>query len=215
MSSAFAQLPAAVLSDILWLTPFVDTLRCEQVCRSWRQVSKRSAAVSKDSYPAWSPGIWGEELALLIFKHGKDWEDPALKLEQSDNSRNIAITLLLSTGDSTHFHEVFFMWLTEHAAGFIKVSVYKADPQSSWLFARTVLAIGTASLSAPPIFTVHFDAGELYFDCMTHRLCVTSYRSLTAAGMFTSFALTCCYSFGLKTACVFCRFWGDTVVQLL
>ena len=128
MSSAFAQLPAAVLSDILWLTSFVDTLRCEQVCRSWQQVLKRSAAVSKDPYLAWSPGIWGEELELLFVTREKDSERPALKLEQSEYSRNIAITLHVSTGGSTRFHELFCMWLAEHAAGFIKVSVYKPYP---------------------------------------------------------------------------------------
>lgn len=82
MSSAFAQLPAAVLSDIMWLTPFVDTLRCEQVCRSWQQVLKRSAADGKDPHPAWSPGILGEELELRFSTHTEDWERPALKLEQ-------------------------------------------------------------------------------------------------------------------------------------
>jgi len=215
MSSAFAQLPAAVLSNILWLTPFVDTLRCEQVCRNWQQVLKRSAAVSKDPYLASSPGVWGKELQLLISTPEEKSERPALKLEQFDYSRIIAITLHESTGDFTRFHEVFCMWLAEHAAGFMKISVYKEDPQSSWLFACIVLAIGTASLSAPPIFTVHFNAGELYFDCMIRRLCITSYRSLTATDMLTSFALSCCYFSGLKTACVFCRLWGDTVTQLL
>ena len=128
MSSAFAQLPAAVLSDILCLTPFVDTLRCEQVCRSWQQVLRHSAAVSKDPYPAWSPGIWGEELQLLISTLAEKSERPALKLEHFDYSRIIAITLHVSTGDSSRFHSVFCMWLAEHAAGFMKISVYKEDP---------------------------------------------------------------------------------------
>jgi hypothetical protein len=143
-------------------------------------VLRHSAAVSKDPYPAWSPGIWGEELQLLISTLAEKSERPALKLEQFDYSRIIAITLHVSTGDSSRFHEVFCMWLAEHAAGFMKISVYKEDPKSSWLFAGIALAIGTASLSAPPLFTVHFNAGELYFDCITHRLCITSYRSLTA-----------------------------------
>ncbi len=167
MSSAFAQLPAAVLSDIFWLTPFLDTLRCEQVCRSWQTVLNRSSATSEDLFPIWSPGIWGNELELLVVKTEKEQEKPALKLQQVINRRSIAITLLVSRRDSTFFGEVFFKWLTEHAAGFLRIRVHKTDPQSSWLFARTVLAIGIASLSAPPLFTISFDTGELYFVCMT------------------------------------------------
>jgi len=167
MSSAFAQLPAAVLSDIFWLTPFLDTLRCEQVCRSWQTVLNRSSAPSEDLFTTWSPGIWGNELELLVVKAEKEREKPALKLKQFNNRRSIAITLPVSRRDSTFFGEMFFKWLTDHAAGFLRTHVHKTDPQSSWLFARTVLAIGIASLSAPPLVTISFDAGELYFGCMT------------------------------------------------
>ncbi len=167
MSSTFAQLPAAVLSDIFWLTPFLDTLRCEQVCRSWQKVLNRSSETSEDLFPTWSPGVWGNELELLVVKAEKEREKPALKLKQFNNRRSIAVTLLVSRRDSTGFGEAFFKWLTEHAAGFLRIRVHKTDPQSSWLFARTVLAIGIASLSAPPLFTISFDAGELYFGCMT------------------------------------------------
>ncbi len=157
MTSAFAQLPAAVSTDIFWLTPFLDTLRCEQVCRSWQTVLNRSSAPSEDLFTTWSPGIWGNELELLVVKAEKEREKPAL------NRRSIAITLPVSRRDSTFFGEMFFKWLTDHAAGFLRTHVHKTDPQSSWLFARTVLAIGIASLSAPPLFTISFDAGEVYF----------------------------------------------------
>ncbi len=167
MTSAFAQLPAAVSTDIFWLTPFLDTLRCEQVCRSWQKVLNRSSATSEDLFPTWSPGIWGKELQLLVVKTEKEWEKPALKLDQFDTRRSIAITLLVSRRDCSYFCEMFFKWLTEHAAGFLRIHVYKTDPQSSWLFARTVVATGIASLSAPPLFSISFDAGELYFVCMT------------------------------------------------
>ena len=221
MSSAFAQLPAAVLSDILWLIPFFDTLRCEQVCRSWRKVLKRSAAASEDVYPTWSPGIWGGELHLTVVKTDKEWDEPALKLAQVDESRSISITVLVSKRHSTYFCEVFFTWLTEHAAGFlnvfvsVSVSVYKGDPESSWVFARTILAVGIASLSAPREFSVCFDAGELYFDCKTHWPCIASHGYLTAADMFTLFALSCCNFSELTRACISCRLGGDPVAQLL
>ena len=122
----------------------------------------RSSATSEDLFPTWSPGIWGEELHLTVVKTDKEWDEPALKLAQVYEHRSISITLLVSKRHSTYFCEVFFTWLTEHAAGFLKVSVYKGDPESWWVFARTVLAVGIASLSAPPEFNVCFDAGELY-----------------------------------------------------
>jgi len=157
------------------LTPFVDTIRCEHFCRSWRKVLKCSTAATEDLYPTWSPEVWGQELQLLVATPVVDWAEPNLKHAQSADNRPIIITLVPSRKDSAHFYEVFLVWLTEHAAGFLKVLIYKSATQSSWLFAHIVLSIGTASLSAPPLFTVRFDAGELYFDCSAQRLCVALY----------------------------------------
>ncbi len=172
MTSAFAQLPAAVLSDILCLTPFVDTLRCEQVCRSWRKVLKCSTAASKDLYPTWSPGVWGQELQLVVGAPADEDADPTLKHAQSlfDN-RRVVVTLVPSTNDCAYYYEVFLVWLTKHAAGFMKILILKSTTESSWLFAHIVLAIGTASLSARPLFAVRLNAGELYFDSFAQRLC--------------------------------------------
>ena len=172
MTSAFAQLPAAVLSEILWLTPFVDTLRCQQVCRSWRNVLKCATAATEDLYPTWSPGVWGKDLQLLVATPEDDWAESTLKLAQSADNRPVVITMVPSRNDSAHFYEVFLRWLTEHAAGFLKILIYESATPSSWLFAHIVLAIGTASLSAPPLFAVSLDAGELLIDCFPQRLCI-------------------------------------------
>ncbi len=104
MTSAFAQLPAAVLR----LTPFVDTLRCEQVCRSWRKVLKCSNAASEELYPTWSPGVWGQELQLVVGTPEDEDVEPTLKHAQSlfDN-RRIVITLVPSTNDSAYYYEEF------------------------------------------------------------------------------------------------------------
>ena len=117
MTSAFAQLPAAVLSEILLLTPFVDTLRCEQVCRSWRNVLKCSTAATEDLHPTWSPGVWGQELQLLVATPEDDWAEPTLKLAQSADSRLVVVTMVPSRNDTAGFYDVFLAWLTEHAAG--------------------------------------------------------------------------------------------------
>lgn len=87
MSSAFAQLPAAVSSGIFLLTPFLDTLRCEQVCRSWQKGLNRSSATNEDLFPTWSHGIWGKELKVYFVKTEKEREEPALKLEQFINRK--------------------------------------------------------------------------------------------------------------------------------
>jgi hypothetical protein len=175
MTSAFAQLPAAVLSEILLLTPFVDTLRCEQVCRSWRNVLKCSTAATEDLHPTWSPGVWGQELQLLVATPEDDWAEPTLKLAQPADSRLVVVTMVPSRNDTACFYDVFLAWLTEHAAGFPKTLIYESATPSSWLFAHIVLAIGTASLSAPPLFAVRVDAGELYCDCFAQRLCIALY----------------------------------------
>ncbi len=173
MTSAFAQLPAAVLSEILWLTPFVDTLRCEQVCRSWRKVLKCSTAATEDLYPTWSPGVWGQELQLLVGTPEDDDAEPTLKHAQSlSSNRRIVITLVPSRNVSAHFYEMFLVWLTKHAAGFMKILILKSATESSWLFAHIVLAMGTASLSALPLFALRLNAGELYFDGFAQRLCL-------------------------------------------
>ena len=123
MTSAFAQLPAAVLSEILCLTPFVDTLRCEQVCRTWRKVLKCSTAATEDLQPTWSPGVWGQE--LLVATPEDDWAEPILKLAQYADSRLVVVTMVPSSNDTAHLYEVFLVWLTEHAAGFPKILIYE------------------------------------------------------------------------------------------
>lgn len=158
MTSAFAHLPAAVLSEILRLTLFVDTLRCEQVCRSWRKVLKSSTAATGKLHPTWSPGIWGQELQLVVATPEDDWAEPTLEHAQTADTGSIVITLLASTNDSAHFYEIFLIWLTKHAVDFLKILIFKSATQSSWLFAHIVEAIGTASLSAPPLFAVRLIA---------------------------------------------------------
>ena len=102
MTSAFAQLPAAVLSEILCLTPFVDTLRCEQVCRTWRKVLKCSTAATEDLQPTWSPGDWCQELQLLVATPEDDWAEPTLKLAQHADSRLVVVTMVPSSNDTAH-----------------------------------------------------------------------------------------------------------------
>ena len=215
MTSAFAQLPAAVLGEILWLTPFVDTLRCEQVCRSWKKVLKCATAATEGLYPTRSPAVLGQELHLLVAKPKEDWAASTLKLDQSADKGQIVITLVPSRDDSAHFYEVFLLWLTKHAAGFLKVVIRKSATQSSWVFAQIVLAIGTASLSAPPLSAVCLIAGELHPDALPMPMHCFTCLSPTVAGMFTCLTLNCCSSSELTTAGVMCRLWGAAVTQLL
>lgn len=157
--SHYDLLSSQVLEKMFRLLSFEHKLRCEVVCKGWRDLLRCPPS-----------GIWGDTLHVRAFVCADT--SSKIALDCTDVAEPI-VDISARGNDQAEATNSFVRWLARRGAGVSILRLTYSDTGPSWLFAQLLYAVHLAAQSANETFDLHLSAGDQrsFNFCMSMSLC--------------------------------------------
>ena len=180
--SHYDLLSSQVLEKVFKMLSFEHKLRCEVVCKGWRDLLRCPPS-----------GIWGDILHVRAFVSADT--SSKIALDCTDVAEPIVNIIARGNGQAEADNS-FVRWLARRGAGVSVLRLTYSNTDPSWLFAQLLYAVHLAAQSANETFDLHLSAGDQRsFDCcMSASLCSSHGHALWMSkvhGLLCSVKLCC------------------------